>query len=80
MREAKTYPIGVNVSKPFAADHGNPCFFTLSWRFLAVMSTAKAWMVNQLNGRAYIGLVNTYCIQPHESQHWLGQYPFLSCL
>ena len=38
-----TYAIGVKVSKPFAADQGKPFFFTLSWRFRAVMSTAKAW-------------------------------------
>jgi hypothetical protein len=38
-----TYAIGVKVSNPFAADQGKPCFFTLSWRFRAVMSTAKAW-------------------------------------
>ena len=31
------------MSNPFAADQGKPCFFTLSWRFRAVMSTAKAW-------------------------------------
>ena len=31
------------MSNPLAADQGKPCFFTLSWRFRAVMSTAKAW-------------------------------------
>lgn len=35
--------MGVNVSNPFAAAQGKPSFFTLSWRFRAVMSTAKAW-------------------------------------
>jgi hypothetical protein len=36
------YPMGVNVSKPFTVDHGNPIFLTSSWRFLAVMSIARA--------------------------------------
>ena len=31
------------MSNPFAADQGKPCFFTFSWRFRAVMSTANAW-------------------------------------
>ena len=31
------------MSNPFAVDQGKPCFFTFSWRFRAVMSTAKAW-------------------------------------
>ena len=34
--------IGVNVSKPFTALHGSPFFLTSSWRFRAVMSTARA--------------------------------------
>lgn len=37
-----TYPIGVKVSKPFAADHGKPFFFTASCMFRPVMSIAKA--------------------------------------
>ena len=37
----KVVRIGVNPSKPFAADHGKPSDFTLDWRFRAVMSTAR---------------------------------------
>ena len=37
-----TYPMGVNVSMPFAADQGRPLDFAASWTFLAVMSTARA--------------------------------------
>ena len=37
----KVVLIGVNPSKPFAADHGKPSDFTLDWRFRAVMSTAR---------------------------------------
>jgi hypothetical protein len=39
----RTNPIGVNVSKPFAAVHGRPAFLTLSWRLRPVMSTDKAY-------------------------------------
>lgn len=34
--------IGVNVSKPLTADQGSPFFLISSWRFRAVISTAKA--------------------------------------
>lgn len=34
--------MGVKVSKPLTALHGRPFFLTSSWRFLAVMSTARA--------------------------------------
>ena len=37
----KVVVIGVNPSKPFAADHGKPSDFTLDWRLRAVMSTAR---------------------------------------
>lgn len=37
-----SYPIGVKVSNPFAADHGRPALRTLSCRLRAVMSTARA--------------------------------------
>lgn len=37
-----TYPTGVKVSKPFAADHGKPFFFTASCMFRPVISIAKA--------------------------------------
>ena len=33
--------MGVNPSKPFAADHGRPRDLTLDWRLRAVMSTAR---------------------------------------
>ena len=34
--------MGVNVSKPLTALHGRPLRLTSSWRFRAVMSTARA--------------------------------------
>lgn len=40
--DGASYPIGVNVSKPLAADQGRPFFLTWSWRLRAVMSTASA--------------------------------------
>ena len=42
VKDKMTNPIGVNVSKPFAADHGNPALRTLSCKFRAVISTANA--------------------------------------
>ena len=44
--------MGVKVSKPLTALQGKPFFFTSSWRFLAVISTASAMRHGQ-RGRAW---------------------------
>ena len=40
---------GLNVSNPFAADHGKPAFLTLSCRLRAVMSIARAAQYKRLH-------------------------------
>ena len=37
----KVVLMGVNLSKPFAVDHGKPSDFTLDWRLREIMSTAR---------------------------------------
>ena len=73
----RTHPIGVNVSKPLAALHGSPCFFTRSCRFLAVISTAKAARSSQMQVQK--SELKTYHILRYETRRSLQICPDLPC-